>query len=74
MTIEEKEFLKKYLTHLNILGDERTHPHFEAWCQEVRYALGPSAPRTLEEASELRFKAVLDAARVFKHQQDANSD
>ena len=43
MTIEEKKFLKKFLPHLNILGDERTHPHFEAWYQEVRYAQGPSA-------------------------------
>ena len=34
----------------------------------------PAAPRTLQEASELRFKDVLDAARVFKHQQDTNSN
>ena len=51
MTVEEKGLLKRYLTHLNILGKEGTHPHFEAWYQEVRYARGPNAPRTLQEAS-----------------------
>ena len=50
MTGEEQEFLEKYLTHLNVLGDEGSYPDFEAWYQEVRYAQGPGAPATLEEA------------------------
>ena len=74
MTTYEQEILEQYLTHLNVLGEEGTHPNFDVWYQEVRYIQGPNAARTLEEASELRFKDVLDAARVLKHQQDANSD
>ena len=50
---------------LNRLGEEGTHPDFDAWYQEARYAQGPEAPATLEEASELRYKDVLNAARVF---------
>ena len=69
MTGEEQDLLQQYLTHLNILGKEGTHPHFEAWYQEVRYGQRPSAPRTVMEASELRYKDVLDAARVFKQMQ-----
>ena len=69
MTGEEKDLLKKYLTHLNVLGKDGSHPHFEAWYQEVRYAQGPNAPQTLMEASELRYKDVLDAARVFNRLQ-----
>ena len=70
MTGEEKDLLKKYLTHLNVLGQDGSHPHFEAWYQEVRYAQGPNAPQTLMEASELRYKDVLDAARVFNRLQE----
>ena len=44
MTGEEKDLLKKYLTHLNVLGKDGSHPHFEAWYQEVRYAQGPKRP------------------------------
>ena len=44
MTSEEKEVLEQYLTHLNVLGDEGTHPDFDAWYQEVRYAQGPNPP------------------------------
>ena len=51
MTSEEQELLEQYLTHLGILGEEGTHPDFAAWYQEVRYARGPSTPRTLQEAS-----------------------
>ena len=69
MTGEEKDLLKKYLTHLNVLGRDGSHPHFEAWYQEVRYAQGPNAPQTLMEASELRYKDILDAARVFSQLQ-----
>ena len=65
MTEEAKNLLKKYLIELNVLGSDGAHPHFEAWYQEVRYAQGPNAPRTVEEASESRYKDVLDAARVF---------
>lgn len=65
MTDYEQELLQKYLTHLNLLGEESIYPDFEDWYQEVRYARGPYAPRTLEEASELRYKEILDAARVF---------
>ena len=46
MTEDERELLEQYLTHLNILGEEATHPDFEAWYQEVRYARG-QGPRTL---------------------------
>ena len=31
MTGEEKDLLKKYLTELNVLDHEGTHPHIEAW-------------------------------------------
>ena len=44
MTGEEKDLLKKYLAHLNILGPEGFYPNFEAWYQEIRYAQGSSAP------------------------------
>ena len=69
MTGEEKDLLKKYLTHLNVLGKDGSHLHFEAWYQEVRYAQGPNAPHNLMEASELRYKDILDAARVFNRLQ-----
>ena len=65
MTGEEQDLLEKYLAHLNVLGDEGSYPDFEVWYQEVRYAQGPRAPTTVEEASELRYKDILDAARVF---------
>ena len=65
MTGEEQELLEQYLTNLNVLGPEGSHPDFEAWYQEIRYAQGPGSPTTLQEASELRYKDVLDAARVF---------
>ncbi len=65
MTTEEKELLKSYLTHLNILGQEGTHAHIEAWYQEVRYAQGPDPPQSLEEASELRYEDILEAARTI---------
>ena len=48
MTGEEQELLEKYLTHLNVLGDEGDYPDFESWYQEVRYAQGPEAPTTLQ--------------------------
>ena len=70
MTPDEQELLEKYLAHLNLLGDEGSYPDFEAWYQEVRYAQGPEAQATLEEASELRYKDILDAARVFNWLQE----
>ena len=48
-----------------MLGQEGSHPHFEAWYQEVRYAQGPNAPHNLMEASELRYKDILDAAKLM---------
>ena len=72
MTGEEKDLLKKYLTHLNVLGKDGSRPHFEAWYQEVRYAQGPNAPHNLMEASELRYKDILDAARVFSQLQESH--
>ena len=45
MTGEEQELLEKYLTHLNVLGDEGDYPDFEAWYQAVRYAQGPGRLR-----------------------------
>ena len=74
MTAEAQELLEQYLTHLNVLGEEGTHPDLETWYQEVRYAQGPNTPQSLEEASELRYKDVLDAARVFSRLQDRNSE
>ncbi len=65
MTGEEQDLLQQYLTHLNVLGEEGAHPDFEAWCQEIQYAQGPNAPHTLMEATELRYKDILDAAKVF---------
>ena len=61
----EQELLEEYLTHLNVIGDEGDYTDFEAWYRTVRYAEGPNAPATLEEASEMRYKDVLDAARAF---------
>ena len=72
MTGEEKDLLKKYLTHLNVLGKDGSHPNSEAWYQEVRYAQGPNAPHNLMEASELRYKDILDAARVFSQLQESH--
>ena len=74
MTGEEQDLLEKYLAHLNVLGDEGSYPDFGAWYQEVRSAQGPAAPTTLQEASELRFKDVLDAARVFNQLVATKSD
>ena len=65
MTPYEQELLEEYLTHLNVIGDEGDYTDFEAWYRTVRYAEGPNAPATLEEASEMRYKDVLDAARAF---------
>ena len=70
MTPYEEELLVKYLTHLNVLGAEGDYRDFEAWYQAVRYAQGAGAPRTLEEAAEMRYKDVLDAARVFNRLQE----
>ena len=66
MTGEEQQLLENYLAHLNILGEEGTHPDLETWYQEVRYARGRSAPRTLREVSELRFKVSRAAADFRK--------
>ena len=74
MTGEEKELLKKYLTEQNLLGPDGSYPHIEAWYQEVRYAQGPHAPRTVMEASELRYKDVLDAARAFSRLQGSTAE
>ena len=72
MTPYEQELLEKYLAHLNVIGYEGDYPDFESWYQAVRYAHGPDAPRTLEEASEMRYKDVLNAARVFNRLQESN--
>lgn len=66
LTGEEQELLEKYLTHLNVLGPEGFYPNFEAWYQEIRYARGPSRPQTVAETAELRYKGVLEAAKLFK--------
>ncbi len=70
MTAEEQKLLENYLTHLSVLGEEGSYPDFETWYQAVRYAQGPGAPTTLQEASELRYKDVLEAARVFNRLQE----
>ena len=69
MTPYEQELLEQYLIHQNVIGHEGDYPDFESCYQAVRYAQGPEAPATLEEASELRFKDILDAARVFNRLQ-----
>ena len=46
MTGEEQDLSEKYLAHRNVIGDEGDYPDFESWYQAVRYAQGPSAPRT----------------------------
>ena len=74
MTGEEQELLQQYLNHLNVLGPEGSYPDFEAWYQEVRFAQGPNAPHTVMQASELRYKDVLQAARVFNQLVDTESD
>ena len=65
MTLYEQKLLEEYLTHLNVIGHEGDYTDFEAWYRTVRYAQGPDAPSTLQEASEMRYKDVLDAARAF---------
>ena len=64
MTPYEQDLLQKYLAHLNVVGVEGEYPDFEAWHQAVGYAQGPGAPRTVEEACELRYKDVVEAAKV----------
>ena len=71
MTPYEQELLEKYLSHRNVIGDDGDYPNFESWYQAVRYAQGSGAPRTVEEASELRYKDILDAARVFNRLQES---
>lgn len=65
MTDHERAILMQYLVYLNVLGPEGAHETFHDWYHEVRYARGADAPRSLEEASELRYKDVLQAARVY---------
>ena len=65
MTPYEQELLEKYLAYQNVIGYERDYHDFESWYQAVRYTQGPGAARTVEEASELRYKDILDAARIF---------
>ena len=65
MTPDEQELLEKYLTHQNVIGDEGEYPNFESWYQAVRYAQGPGAPKTVMEASELRYKDILAAAKLI---------
>ena len=74
MTGEEQELLQQYLIHLNVLGEEGTHANIDAWYQVVRYAQGPNAPHSVMQASELRYKDVLDAARVFSQLVATKSD
>ena len=69
MTAQEQELLEKYLVHRNVIGYEGDYHDFEAWLHAVRYAQGPAAPATLEEASEMRYKDTLEAARVFNRLQ-----
>ena len=71
MTPYEQELLEEYLTHLNVIGHEGDYPDFEAWYQAVRHAQGSSAPTTLQEASELRYKDVLTAARYTNQLQES---
>ena len=43
-------------------------------CFAEGYAQGPNAPRTVIAASELRYKDILDAARVFNRLVATKSD
>ncbi len=65
MASYEQQLQEKYLTNLYMLGEEGSYPNVEIGYQEIRHARGANAPRTLEEAAELRFKDLLDAARLF---------
>ena len=69
MTPYEEEHLSRYLTHLNILGEDGDFADFEEWRLMVRYANGIDAPRTVAEESDLRCRDVLEAARVFNRVQ-----
>ena len=65
MTDYQKQLLGNYLTHLTILGDNACYDSFDQRYQELRFAQGLDAPRSLAEASDLRYKDILPAARVF---------
>ena len=73
MTGEKQKLLEKYVSHLNVLGGKAPIPTSKPGTKKSVTPAAPAAPRTLQEASELRFKDILDDARVFKHQQDTNS-
>ena len=66
MTPYEEELLTRYLTHLNIQGENGDFADFKDWYQLVRYANANGAP---EEVPELRYRDVLEAARVFNRLQ-----
>ena len=61
---------KKYTTINAGHISKRYEGDRKSWYQEVRYTQGPGAQRTLEKASELRYKDILDAARVFNRLQE----
>ena len=44
MTGEEQELLEQYLTHLNVLGEEGTHPDFEAGTRRSATPRAPTLP------------------------------
>ena len=44
MTGKEKDLLKKYLAHLNVLGNEGSYPNIEAWYQRSGTPRGPARP------------------------------
>ena len=52
MTEDERELLEQYLTHLNILGEEATHPDFEGLVP--RSPLRPGPRSTVHPAGSLR--------------------
>ena len=64
MTPCEVELPTKYLTHLNVLGEDGDFADFEEWYQPVRYAKGPRG--AAGKGSELRCKDVLKTARAVK--------
>ena len=70
MTPYEQELLEEHLTHLNVVCYKGDYPDFESWYQAVRYAQGATAPQSLEEAAELRYKDALQAAKAFNQLQE----
>ena len=72
MTGEEKDLLKKYLTDRNVLGKDGSIPTSKPGTRKYATPRAQTPPQNLMEASELRYKDILDAARVFSQLQESH--